>query len=198
MILRTAAADDCDLIIIGSSAQTWRSRWLRNYTLKKVTACASQPLLVVTAPPAESYAGTTWSRLLVVHDGSRSAAASAHYALTLAQEAALDVCLLHVNAVRQHHDLGTLCRIAAEPDMASWAAAQAAITDVRHAAPSASGDLAIAIVETAAAQACGVIVLGVAQGNGWRRLAQRRMVRAVLANTTLPVLLVNRSAIYWD
>jgi nucleotide-binding universal stress UspA family protein len=153
---------------------------------------------VVTAPPAESYTGITWSRMLVVHDGSRSAAASVHYALSLAQEASLDVCLLHVNTVRQHDNLDAFRLTSEGADLESWTAAQAAITDVHHAPPSAAGDLVTAIVETAATQACGVIVLGIAQGRGWRRLVQRRTVRAVLANTTLPVLLVNRSAIYWD
>jgi nucleotide-binding universal stress UspA family protein len=197
MILRTAVEDDCDLIIIGSYADTWRSRWLLGHLLTKVTTYARQPLLVVTAPAEESYAGAAWSRLLVVHDGSRRGAAPVHYALALAQAAALDVCVLHVNTGWQPANIDASCLTPEVQSMLSLATTQAAIAGVHHDVILAAGNRVTAIVETAAARACGVIVLGAAQGNGWQRLVQRHTVKAVLANTTLPVLLVNHSATYW-
>jgi nucleotide-binding universal stress UspA family protein len=197
MILRTAVEDDCDLIVIGSYADTWRSRWLLGHVLTKVTACARQPLLVVTAPAEESYAGVAWSRLLVVHDGSPTAAVPVHYALALALAAALEVCVLHVNAGRQPANLDTL-RLTSEEQHTLWSAtAQAAIAGVHHDVIPAAGNLVTAIVDTAAIRACDVIVLGAAQGSGWQRLVQRHTIKAVLASTTLPVLLVNRSTAYW-
>jgi nucleotide-binding universal stress UspA family protein len=197
MILRTAEEDDCDLIIIGSYADTWRSRWLLGHLLTKVTTCARQPLLVVTAPPEESHAGVAWSRLLAVHDGSPRGAVPVHYALALAQAAAFDVCMLHVNAGRQQANIDTLCLTPEAQSRLSLVTTPAAIAGVHHDVVPAAGNLVTAIVQTATARACSVIVLGAVQGNGWQRLMQRHMIKAVLANTTLPVLLVNRAATYW-
>jgi nucleotide-binding universal stress UspA family protein len=54
------------------------------------------------------------------------------------------------------------------------------------------GDTVTAIVETAADRACDVILLGIEPYRGWKRLLYEHTAKAVLANTTLPVLLVNR------
>jgi nucleotide-binding universal stress UspA family protein len=55
-----------------------------------------------------------------------------------------------------------------------------------------------AIVETATAKECDVIVLGVAQASGWKPLRSRQTARKVMANTTLPVLLVNPRVDPWS
>src|SRR5262245_12622774 len=92
-VLRTAGEDDYDLIIVGSHAWTCRGRRLLRHVIKQLTTCARQPLLIVTEPPEETYRGTSWARLLVVHDGSPAGEAAVSYARALAYEAGLDVCL---------------------------------------------------------------------------------------------------------
>jgi nucleotide-binding universal stress UspA family protein len=196
ILLHTATEDDCDLIIVGSHTYTWRGRWLLRYLLKKVPARASQPLLVVTAPPEECSAGAAWSRLLVVHDGSPSSAAAVQYTLALAQEAAFDICLLHLNAVRRRHTLDAWRLASSTQDMFALATAQATMAGVSHDTLSASGNFVTAIVETAVTKDCGAIVLGVAPSGGWRRRVSQHTVQAVLANTTIPILLMHRSATY--
>jgi nucleotide-binding universal stress UspA family protein len=189
-ILHTATENDCDLIILGSSACTWRGRRLLRYVTKKLTACARQPLLVVTEPPQEAYRGAQWSRLLVVHDGSPGGEAALHYALALAQEEALDVCLLHVNALRQHYDIDPLSGVYGVQDTLTSAETRTAIAGISHEVVHAMGDPVAAIVDTATTRECEVIVLGAAHF-GWKRLLYRHMAREVMANTTRPVLLVN-------
>ena len=83
-VLRTTEEEDCDLIIVGSHACTWRGHRLLRHVIKKLTTSARQPLLVVTAPPEETYRGTSWARLLVVHDGSPEGEAAVGYARALA------------------------------------------------------------------------------------------------------------------
>jgi len=190
VILHTAAEDDCDLIIVGSYACTWRGRRLLRHVIKKLTACARQPLLVVTEPPEESYRGVQWLRLLVVRDDSPGGAAALHYALTLAQEAGLDVCLLHVNALRQQYEIDPLSGVYRMQDMLTLAEAHTAIAGASHDVVYASGNPIPAIVETATTRECDVVVLGVAP-LGWKCLLYRHMAREVIANTTRPVLLVN-------
>jgi nucleotide-binding universal stress UspA family protein len=62
----------------------------------------------------------------------------------------------------------------------------------------AVGDTVTAIVETAANKACDVIILGAEPYRGWKRLLYEHMAKAVLANTTRPVLLVNRLVTHDD
>ena len=54
----------------------------------------------------------------------------------------------------------------------------------------------IAHIETATDRACDVIILGAELHKGWKRLVYEHTAEAVLANTTLPILLVNRLATY--
>jgi nucleotide-binding universal stress UspA family protein len=190
MILRTAEEEDSDLIILGSHARTWRGRGLLGYVMKQLTACARQPLLVITAPPEESYNGAKWSRLLVVHDDSSSGDAAVRHGLTLAHDAALEVCLLHVNTLQQCA-VDPLRVTPSAQDGLPLNAAQTAIAWEGHDVVRASGRMVPAIVETATARECDVIILGMAQSSGWKRLRSRQTARKVLANTTLPVLLVH-------
>jgi K+-sensing histidine kinase KdpD len=118
------------------------------------------------------------------------------YALALAQAASLDVCLLHVNTLRQHDAVDSCSSTPHVQDILTLTAAQAAVTGINHGVMLGTGNIVTAIVEAAAAKACGVIVLGVAPYNGWQRLVHRHTVKAVLASTTLPLLLLNRSVTY--
>src|SRR5262249_26207734 len=82
-------------------ACTWRSHRLLCHVMKRLTALARQPLLVVTEPLEETYRGTNWARLLVVHDGSPESEVAVRYAYALAHEAALEVCLLQAHSLLQ-------------------------------------------------------------------------------------------------
>jgi nucleotide-binding universal stress UspA family protein len=196
MILHTAEEEDCDLIIVGSRPCTWRSRQVLRHVIKKLTTCARQPFLMITEPPEETYRGTRWTRLLVVRDGSPEGEAAVHYALALAQEAALDVHLLHVHALRQHYVTDLLGGTPSVPDMSGLTTARTAIARVNYDVVLALGNTVTAITETAADRGCDVIILGVEQPSVWKRLLYHHTSKAVLANTTLPVLLVNRLATY--
>jgi len=195
-VLHTAEEEGCDLVIVGSHACTWRSHRLRRHVIKKLSTSARQPLLVVTEPPEETYRGTNWARLLVVHDGSPEGEAAVRYARALAQEAALDVCLLHAHSLLQSYGTDLLRSMHRVEDIWTLTGAQPATTRVSDEVVLASGDTVTAIVETAMDQACDVIILGAEPHRGWKRLLYEHMAEAVMANTTLPILLVNRLATY--
>jgi nucleotide-binding universal stress UspA family protein len=195
-ILRTAEAEDCDLIMVGSHACTWRDhRWLR-HVIKKLTTAARPPLLVVTEPPEETYRGTIWARLLVVYDGSPEGEAAVRYARALAYEAAFDVCLLHTYSLLQSSGIDPLRGMHRVEDMLTCTGARTATTRVSDDDVLASGNTVTAIVETATDRVCDVIILGAEPHRGWKRLLYEHTAEAVLANTTLPILFVNRLATY--
>src|SRR5262249_29835915 len=190
-VLRTAEEDDYDLIIVGSHAWTWRGRRLLRHVIKQLTTCARQPLLIVTEPPEETYRGTSWARLLVVHDGSPAGEAAVCYARALAHEAALEVCLLHAHSLLQSYGSDALRDTLRVEDMLTLTGMQTATTRVSDDVVLASGDTVTAIVETATERACDVIILGAEPLRGWKRLVYEHTAKAVMANTTLPILLVN-------
>ena len=195
-VLRTAEEEDCDLVIVGSHACTWRSHRLRRHVMKKLSTSARQPLLVVTEPPEETYRGTNWARLLVVHDGSPEGEAAVCYARALAQEAALDVCLLHAHSLLQSYGTDPHRGMHSVGDILTLTEARTATTRVSDEVVLASGDTVTAIVETATEKACDVIILGAEPLRGWKRLLYEHTAEALMANTTLPILLVNRLATY--
>jgi nucleotide-binding universal stress UspA family protein len=195
-VLRTAEEEACDLVIVGSQACTWRGQRLRRYVIKRLTTCARQPLLIVTAPPEETYRGTSWARLLVVHDGSTEGEAAVRYARALAQEAVLDVCLLHAHSLLQSYRTTPLRGTLRVEDKLTLTGTRAATTRVSDDVVLALGNIVTAIVETATDRACDVIILGAEPHKGWKRLVYEHTAEAVLANTTLPILLVNRLATY--
>lgn len=196
MVLRTAEEEDCDLIIVGSHACTWRSRRLLRHVITTLTTSARQPLLVITEPPEEAYKGTNWTRLLVVHDGSPRGEAAVQYSLAMAQEAALDVFLLHVQDLGLPYGIDSLRGTHSRQDMSTLTAARTAIAGVSYDVVVGLGNTATAITETAVDRACDVIVLGIEQPRGWKRLWYKHLAEAVMANTTRPVLLVNSLATY--
>jgi len=193
-VLRTTEEEDCDLIIVGSHAYTWRGHRLLRHVIKKLTTAAPQPLLLVTEPPEETYRGTSWARLLVVHDGSPEGEAAVCYAHTLAHEAALEVCLLHAHSLLQSYGTNMLRGTLSVEDMLTGV--RTATTRVSDEVVRAVGNTVTAIVETAADRACDVIILGAEPPRGWKRLVYEHTAEAVLANTTLPILIVNRLATY--
>jgi nucleotide-binding universal stress UspA family protein len=195
-VLRTAEEEDCDLVIVGSHACTWRDHRLRRYVLKRLTACARHPLLIVTEPPEETYRGTSWARLLVVHDGSPEGEAAVRYARALAQEAMLDICLLHAHSLLQSYRTDLRRGTPSIEDMLTLTGTRTATTRVSDDVVLALGNTVRAIVETATDRACDVIILGAEPHKGWKRLVYEHPAEAVLANTTLPILLVNRLATY--
>jgi nucleotide-binding universal stress UspA family protein len=193
-ILRAAEEEDCDLIIVGSHACTWRGhRWLR-HVIQKLTTSAKQPLLVITEPLEETFRGTRWTRLLVVHDGSPEGEAAVGYACALAQEAALEVCLLHAHSLLQSSRNDPLRDTPSVEDL--LAGPGPATTQVSDDIVLALGNTITAIVETATERACDVIILGAEPLRGWKRLVYQHTAEAVMARTTLPLLLVNRLATY--
>ena len=194
--LRTAEEDDCDLVIVGSHTYTWRSHRILRHVIKQLTTFARQPLLVVTEPPEETYRGTSWARLLVVHDGSLEGEAAVGYARALAQEGALDVCLLQAHSLLQPYETDPFRDMYSVEDMLTLTEARTATTRVSDDIVQASGDTVTAIVETATDRACDVIILGAELRRGWKRLLYKHTIEAVMANTTLPILLVNRLATY--
>ena len=194
-VLRTAEEEDCDLVIVGSHACAWRSHRLLCHVMKKLTASARQPLLVVTEPLEETYRGTNWARLLVVHDGSPEGEAAVRYAYALAHEVALEVCLLHTHSLLQSFRTDYSWGLPRVEDMVTGA--RTATTRVSDVVVQAWGDTVTAIVETATDRACDVIILGAAPLSGWKRLLYEHTAEAVMAHTTLPVLLVNRLATYY-
>ena len=195
-VLRTVEEEDCDLIVVGSHACTWWGQRLLRHVIKKLTTCARQPLLVVTEPPEETYRGTSWERLLVVYDGSPEGEVVVRYARALAHEAALEVCLLHAHSLLQSYETDSLRGIHNVEDMLMLTEARTATTRVSDDVVLTSGNTVTAIVETATVRACDVIILGAELHRGWKRLLYKHTVEAVMANTTLPVLLVNRLATY--
>ena len=197
-VLRTAEEEDCDLIIVGSHAWTWRGRLLLRHVIKQLTTCARQPLLIVTEPPEETYRGTSWARLLVVHDGSPAGEAAVCYARTLAYEAGLDVCLLHAHSLLQSSGTDLLRDTPRVEDTLTVTGAQPVTTRVSDNVVLALGHTVTAIVETATDRACDVIILGTAPHRGWKRPLSKHTAEAVMANTTLPLLLVNHLATYWN
>jgi nucleotide-binding universal stress UspA family protein len=193
-VLRAAEEDDCDLIIVGSHACTWRGhRWLR-HIMQKLTTSARQPLLVVTEPLEETFRGARWARLLVVHDGSPAGEAAVGYACALAHEAALEVCLLHAHGLLQFSRNDLLRATPSVEDLLAWPGT--ATTQVSDNVVLALGDTVTAIVETATERVCDVIILGAEPLRGWKRLVYQHTAEAVMAHTTLPLLLVNRLATY--
>jgi nucleotide-binding universal stress UspA family protein len=195
-VLYTAEEDDCDLVIVGSHTYTWRSHRILRHVIKQLTTFARPPLLIVTEPPEETYSGTNWARLLVVHDGSPSGEAAVGYAYALAHEGALEVCLLHAHSLLQTYETDPFRDMHSVEDMLTWVEARTATARVSDDIVLASGDIVTAIVETATDRACDVIILGAELPRGWKRLLHKYTVEAVMANTTLPILLVNRLATY--
>jgi nucleotide-binding universal stress UspA family protein len=193
-IMQTAEETDCELIVVGSPVcPGWRQRRLNGYIARKVVAKARQPVLVIGQSPPDIPGASLWPRLLVVTDDSPCAEAAVEYALALAQEEALEVCLLHIDPARSPFaSFGAASRA---KNTLALAAAWAAASGVNYAVQQAAGDVVSAILEAATRQQCDAIILGVHGSPRWQRILYDRTTRLVTARSPLPVLLVNRLAV---
>jgi nucleotide-binding universal stress UspA family protein len=195
-IVQTAEEAECDLIVVGAAVFPGWQRRCHGYITRKVAAHARQPVLAVEQGPPDYPAVSWWRRFLVVTGDAPSAEAATAYALSLAQEEDVDVCLLQSalsrplfassGAATRAHNALTLAT--------AWAAAAGINYEVRH----ASGDGVTAIIETAAMAQCDAIILGAQGRPGWQRFLYNRMVKRVIACSPLPVLLVNHSVLEVD
>jgi nucleotide-binding universal stress UspA family protein len=187
-IMQTAAEADCDVIVVGAPACPGWQRLFGGYLARTVLAKAPRPVLVVTRPPpALSYA-PLWSRLLVVHDGSPGAGSALEYALALAHEALLDICVLRLGVPRPPPPDAPHSVTHYEDDFASMLTTRTAIAGVDYEVVLAPDYHVGTVIETAAEYGCDVIGLGTRPGSPWQRLRRRHLARALIAATDLPVL----------
>jgi nucleotide-binding universal stress UspA family protein len=163
----------------------------KRYLARQVVARARQPVLVVSQPPPASYGGPLWSRMLVVHDGSVGTAVAVEYALTHADAACLEACVLRLRAGWPASKVSV-----ARPASRVSTSLSMAVTHLARAGNDeevvASWGTTTTILETAAERRCDVIVLGTDQRLSWQRLWARHLLRALMAKTDLPLLVVNR------
>ena len=189
MLMHTADEADCDVIVVGSPGcpgWPWPSK---RYLARQVVARARQPVLVVSQPPDNDDA-PMWSRLLVVHDASLGADMAVEYALTLADAASLDTCVLRLRPRWPSYKIASLrpTKALTALSTAGTELVMAGLTDEVW----APWDGISTILETAAERRCDVIVLGTDQGRSWQRLWYGHIARTLMATTDLPLLLVNR------
>jgi nucleotide-binding universal stress UspA family protein len=195
VIVQTAEEAECDLIVVGAAVFPGWQRRCYGYITRKVAAHARQPVLAVGQGPPDRPE-VSWRRCLVVTGDAPGAEAATAYALSLAQEEDLDVCLLQSTITRPiFASAGAATRAHNALTLATaWAAAAGVNYEVRH----ASGDVVTAIIETAVRAQCDAIILGAHGSPGWQRFLYNRMVKRVIARSPLPVLLVNHSVLEVD
>ena len=113
------------------------------------------------------------------------------YALTLADEACLDTCVLRLRTRWPAYKLPCLRPVPRASASLSMTVTPPAMlgSDAEVSAP--WGGIT-PILETAAERRCDVIVLGTDQGLSWQRLWYGHLARALMATTNLPLLVVNR------
>ncbi len=197
ILVRTAEEADCDVIVVGSPASPgWP--WPRSkYLARHVIARARQPVLVVTQLPSVLSGAPLWSRLLVVHDGSAGADMAVEYALTLADTAYLDTCILRLGTRWRSDKIPCLSRAIQASTSLSMALAPPAMAGNDHEVLAPWGGIT-SILETAAEHSCDVIVLSTDQGLSWQRLWYGHIARTLMARTDLPLLVVNRCTTWRD
>jgi nucleotide-binding universal stress UspA family protein len=190
-ILETAAAEDCDLIVLGSRGLLGWKRLMLGSISNVVAVKAERPVLIVKRPPLVAPGTPPWRRILVATGGSPWSNAAVDYALQLAHAQSLEVCLLHVERAR-----GQRNEDAADAEgkrlltLAENRAAAAGVTyDARLAF---SGDIAGTILDTANTKQCDAIILGSRGLTGWKRLMLGSISNAVAAKAEQPVLIVKR------
>lgn len=179
----TAKTARCALIVMGPHLQTGCEPLSGRYMAHRVVINVRQPVLVV--PPSGDASGEqgVWQRLLVVIDGSAAADVAMEHALLLAQDERTTLCLLQVlpqgrQAAAQVHAAGAL------------AEAQVAASGVAYDVCQVPGSVTTAVLQTAAAQQCDAVMLGIPARNVWPRVLWGLRVKSILGQATLPVLLI--------
>ena len=189
-ILRTAAEECCDLIVLGSRGLTGLKRLVLGSISNAVAAKARQPVLVIKQPPAVMPEARLWRRVLVPIGGSPWSDSAVDYALTLAQDQQLEVCLLHVE--REPPGRGEDPAAAEGKNVLAMAEMRAAAAGVTYQARLAYRDIVTEILETASSQQCDAIILGSRGLTGWKRLMLGSISNAVATKALQPVLIVKR------
>jgi nucleotide-binding universal stress UspA family protein len=182
-IRQTAKTAQCELIVMGPHIRTGCEPLSGRYLARRVAVNACQPVLVVPQAVAAARHNVAWQRILVVIDGSAATDTAVEQALRVAQEEHVTLCLLQVTPARR--------RAAAQVRAAcTLAAAQTTAAGVAYDVQQATGDMAAAILKTAAAQQCDLVLLGIPARNGWPHDWRGCPAKAVLDQATVPVLLI--------
>ena len=189
-ILHTAAEEECDLITLGSRVVTGLKRLMVGHTLNAVAAKAQRPVLVIKHPPDSPPGLALWRRILVATGGSPWSDVAVDHALDLARTQGLEVYLLCVDSSRMRSFLTSAT--SGTKNTLALAEARAAAAGVTYEAHLAYGNVAEAILETAASRVCDAVVLGSRGLTGFKRLMIGSISNAVTAKTLLPVLIVKR------
>jgi nucleotide-binding universal stress UspA family protein len=189
-ILHTAAEEECDLITLGSRVATGLKRLVVGRTLNAVAAKARRPVLIIKHPPALLPGLALWRRVLVATGGSPWSDVAVDHALDLASRQGLEVRLLSVAPSRGRAFPASAT--SGTKNILALAEAQAAAAGVTYEAHLAYGNVAQAILEAAARQACDAVILGSRGLTGFKRLMIGSISNAVAAKTILPVLIVKR------
>jgi nucleotide-binding universal stress UspA family protein len=182
-IRQTAKTAQCELIVMGPHLRTGCEPLSGRYLARRVAVNACKPVLVVPRSIAATGTHAAWQRILVVIDGSSAADAALEHALMVAQEEHVMLCLLQVTPSRRR--AASRARAAC-----TLAAAQATAAGVAYDVQHAAGDMAAAVLKTATAQQCDIVLLGISAGNGWPHWWRGCPAKALLDQAILPVLLI--------
>jgi nucleotide-binding universal stress UspA family protein len=183
-ILRTATAEGCDLIVLGTRRRTDAERQELGSIAHTVAANAPQSVLVVKRPLARR--ALLGRRVLVATGHSSWSKYAVEHAIGLAQVLELEVCALHVEYLSRCDDEMEREGKQLLADAEAWSTA----AGIAYEGILASGSVPEAILDTAARKQCRAIILGTRSVSGWNRLALGSIVNAVAARATLPVLIV--------
>ena len=189
-ILETATEEDCDLIVLGSRPLTGWKRLRIGGIANAVAVKARQPVLVVKQAALDAPVSPPSGRILVATGGSTWSEAAIEDAIKLAQSRHLTVNALYVASKTPHHD--SLSNFIEGRHLLAEVQAQAEARGVGFEGTIMTGNVPDAILTMAACTPCDLIVLGARGLTGWKRLMVGNIANAVMAKSTVPVLVVKR------
>jgi nucleotide-binding universal stress UspA family protein len=189
-ILETATEEECDLIVLGARPLTGWKRLRIGSVANAVVAKARQPVLVVKQASLDAPIPPPSDRILVATGGSTWSEAAMAYAIKLAQSQHLTVNALYVIRKTFHDD--SLDHFIKGRQLLAEARAQAATCGVAFEGTIMTGNVPDAILTMAACTPCDLIILGSRGLTGWKRLMAGNIANAVMAKSTVPVLVVKR------
>ncbi|ETW91985.1 MAG: hypothetical protein ETSY2_55020, partial [Candidatus Entotheonella gemina] len=166
-IIKTAAEENCDLIVMGSRTLTGWKRLQVGNVANPVIAKAPQPVMLIKPPQPVSVDRPLRHRILVATGGSAWSDAALDQAFAWASAHGLDVCGLYVS--KQRLRSGAAVDPKGEQVLAE-AQSKASAAGVRFEPILARGDIANTILATAIDQHCDAIVLGSRGLTGLKRL----------------------------